>query len=221
LKTYLEKFKYADKNFKDTQNSLSILSTSFSLKCLVEEINENENWLSLISKVSYSHDNGFDKFSIYRGSNIRIRLHIYWITNRVKNPNIHDHRWNFSSLILRGGYLSETYKLNNTGIDKFLYHYYSEASEKSNYELEYIKPVKLALTDTKQYLKNDINHGNAGEIHKILLNKNEITVSLFITSNYENDYARVFTNDMKLRGEKYKARKLSKKSLVQKLKAIL
>jgi len=218
---YKNIFEIADNNFITTIESLEFIIKDFNLEELVKEITNDSEWLRFICKKSYSHSNGFDKLTLFRGSNLRVRLHIYWLDNKNKNPNIHDHRWNFSSFIIKGSYKSEIYEISDVGTDKFLYHYYSQASNKQNYELDFIKKVKLAHIETKEYAENDINTGKAGEIHRIILNDEKLTVSLFITSNYENNYARVLTNDAKLKGEKLNSNNLTKKEVIKKLKSIL
>lgn len=218
---YKNIFEKADKNYSSTTESLESIVKDFNLDELVKEITNDTEWLRFICSKSYSHSNGFDKLTLFRGSNLRVRLHIYWLNNKNKNPNIHDHRWNFSSFIIKGGYKSEIYEISDVGTNKFLYHYYSQASNKENYELDFIKKVKLAHIETKEYTENNINTGKAGDIHRIILNDKKLTVSLFITSNYENNYARVLTNDAKLKGEKLNSTSLSRKEVIKKLKSIL
>lgn len=218
---YKNIFETADKNFNNTFNSLEYIIKDFNLNKLVNEIINDNEWLTFICKKSYSHSNGFDKLTLFRGSNLRVRLHIYWTESQLNSPNIHDHRWNFSSFIIKGNYESEIYEIRDFGSDKFLYHYFSQASDKENYELDFIKKVKLLLIERKEYKENDINTGKAGEIHRIILNDRKLTVSLFLTSNYENEYARVFTNDDGLVGEIFNSNNLSNKEVIHKLKAIL
>ncbi len=221
MTNFLHKFENADKNFINTLKSLEIITLDFNLKSLVEEIITNDKWLLEISNKSFSHTNGFDKFILFRGKNLRIRLHIYWPEECKNKSNIHDHRWDFSSFIIKGGYKSEIFQIADEGVDKFLYHYYSEASTKEDYQLMFEEKVKIDIIESKEYFENDVNTGKAGEIHRIILHSNNLTVTFFVTSNYENEYARVFTDSDKFIIEKVKSEKLPPAEIIRKLKSIL
>jgi len=57
-----------------------------------------------ITKNSYRHNNGFDKFVLMNGSNgWKLRLHVWWSDSYVSfQEDIHDHSWMFASKVLCG-----------------------------------------------------------------------------------------------------------------------
>ena len=93
---------------------------------------------------SYTHDNGFDKIVIFDDSETRMkmRLHIWHPVlpsdvRRVRQ-NVHNHRWDFSSIVLLGRMDHLTYRfagLAEKGEELFHYRYYARGS-KDHYDLE-------------------------------------------------------------------------------------
>ncbi|MGP3930286.1 hypothetical protein [Nonomuraea sp. KM88] len=51
---------------------------------------------------SYAHPNGFDRISLHREpQGLEVRVHLWW-TGVVSDETIHNHAWDFSSLVLSG-----------------------------------------------------------------------------------------------------------------------
>lgn len=100
-------------NWKDlhsaSNSSKKILENIFSHREIVELLLKNvlkdKNLISLAE-----HYDFFDKIVVYvdQKDRFRIRIHIFSDDNSNRN-RIHCHRWNYSSLILSGGYQHSIY----------------------------------------------------------------------------------------------------------------
>jgi predicted metal-dependent enzyme (double-stranded beta helix superfamily) len=53
---------------------------------------------------SHKHHNGFEKLTLYRSKNcgFTVRLHVWWPGEGREPGTIHNHRWNFTSVLLVG-----------------------------------------------------------------------------------------------------------------------
>lgn len=173
---------------------LSKITTKFKVVEIFDEILQDKDFLENISLKSYSHFNGFDKISIFSGNSFKLRVHIWWKQSTSKNnlENIHDHRWDFCSLILNGSYISQEFEQKSNGHFKHLYHYYSVKDLKS-YALSYKGKSKIKKINEIEYTKGMINKGFAGDIHRVLHNRRIDLITLFVTTNYNKDYALVYS----------------------------
>ena len=67
---------------------------------------------------SQRHDNGFDKIVLYRSPRTDIKLVLHLWDNRdgaAAQDNIHNHRWDFASVVLLGCLRSELYQVDPDG----------------------------------------------------------------------------------------------------------
>lgn len=216
---YLDELIRLDKNFESTEKTLNIFNNSFCLSSLINRILNDDDLITKIASNSYYHDNGFQKITFFSGKNFNLRIHIHWNDKEQKKSNIHDHRWNFSSLILSGGYISEIFEISDKGLPKELFHYFPKEKLTGNYSLHHIGKVFLKRIGHTKYTKSDINHGTAGEIHKITYTSNEPTITVFVTGKHELNHARVLSDDM-LSNEKIMISSISNQDLILTLKKI-
>ncbi|MFI1584419.1 hypothetical protein [Embleya sp. NPDC020630] len=73
---------------------------------LLRTILASESGLAAVAAKSYRHPNGFSKVVLASGPHHQLRLHIWWMREATRHDtaNVHNHRWDFSSLLLTGGY---------------------------------------------------------------------------------------------------------------------
>lgn len=88
-----------------------------------------------LSANSHFHDNGFMKLTLFDTADrsFRIRLHI-WNTD-VKEFNIHDHRYDFCSLIISGAIENQRWHLSDLGTSVKLFQY-NPRNKNDEYQLE-------------------------------------------------------------------------------------
>jgi hypothetical protein len=175
----------------ELQQNLLLTINSITSPYLLLDILNNESHLDFIAAQSYMHYNGFYKIPLINVQNVKLRLH-YWnsLNNESFEENIHDHRWDFSSLILLGGYTNEIFAEDNDGSEYEEYHYYPRENKQS-YQLSYVKNSKLILDRCEQITKGDCIIFPKGCLHRVKPVVNNNTVSIFLQGKVQASYARV------------------------------
>lgn len=104
------------------QSELEIGDVDIQLKSYIDRILGNERVISDISKNSFHHSNGFKKITLWSGlKGEKIRLH-FWPKSNIESCDIHNHFWNFSSLVVYGRLKLENYievDLNGIEVNKY------------------------------------------------------------------------------------------------------
>lgn len=110
---YSKSSMHTHKEFLD----LEIVNDDSKLKEFLEEISENKDG-ALLKVKGYYHPIGFIKLVLYKGEKgEQLRIH-FWGKggNKAINQNfyngwepIHNHRWNFSSKVIKGGLIMKEY----------------------------------------------------------------------------------------------------------------
>ena len=115
------------------------------------------------------HPLGFEKYvlwdSISDGS--RARLH-YWPENKWPFESIHDHRFNFCAIVIKGHYTHEEYKV----------------VEKEN------NRVDIELVKTSIIRAGEAYYFDAGTFHRVMPSEEE-TLSFLVRSNSKLPFSRV------------------------------
>jgi len=116
-------------------------------------------------EASYLHPNGFAKIPLIRDQDgTVIRLH-YWRGGVLQDTNIHSHRWDMSSRILRGIYRARDFEESQDGlsVDKF------QCAENRNgsYALDLVERTFLRLVTNRTFRPGDHYNMAAGLIHLV------------------------------------------------------
>lgn len=125
--------------------------------------------LSNLASLMEIHPLGFEKYVLWDSSaGQRARLH-YWPQNKWPFESIHDHRFNFYAIVIKGHYIHEEYDINQ---------------RKDSDEVE-ITLTRKQIVDTGQCY-----YFQAGTFHRIIPSDEE-TISLIIRSSPLLPYSRV------------------------------
>merc|ERR1719419_1941070 len=91
---------------------IQIFSTRKALIHFFGLIQDDLQHCERMAAASHRHANGFIKITLLKTNLFTIRIH-RWSDSTKLNfvPQPHNHRWDFASLILRGGYVHEFWKL--------------------------------------------------------------------------------------------------------------
>ncbi|MEJ2852824.1 MULTISPECIES: hypothetical protein [unclassified Saccharothrix] len=82
----------------------------------VERVIDDLGMVRRVAEASYRHDNGFTKVVLGTRDNARIRFHV-WATARTSESNVHNHRWDFASMVLAGALDMEYYEVLDRDTD--------------------------------------------------------------------------------------------------------
>ena len=116
------------------------------VESFIEALLTDERALSHSAGQSYEHFNGFDKIVLLSSQEpgFKLRLHVWWPGMPRNLENVHNHRWNFASAILRGSYKTQIYTFDQSGAQ--MSHYaYSSPEAHDFYNLTYLGEESLGL----------------------------------------------------------------------------
>jgi hypothetical protein len=160
-----------------------ILSKNYNLNEIVTKIINDDKAFYDVLDNSYKHENGFHKLVLLSGKSFKLRMHVFGRADEVPMENVHDHRWNFSSSIIKGSLKMEMYEINdNKGISLFHYKYNSNKSENS-YQVDYLGKKRVNLKKLRVYSEGDSYFMQTNEFHRITNKKNEECITLIMTGN--------------------------------------
>lgn len=140
-----------------------------------------------IAQASYRHPNGFDKIVLGSvGNKYKLRLHVWhWLDPSLgHSADVHDHFWNFSSLVLCGNVLSEVYRPSDqrgTAMEKFaLLPRVSGAFALEFRGVEYLEQIRSdALT------AGDVHSLSSAQLHRMHLIQPEYAATLVLQGDRE------------------------------------
>jgi hypothetical protein len=120
----------------------------------VERILDDRGAVQRIAEASYRHDNGFTKVVLGHRKTARVRFHV-WSTTQTSESNVHNHRWDFASMVLAGSLRMEYYELVEGDVDPSdldtveleAFRYLPQRAQ-SHYDLRPVGPVLAARTST-------------------------------------------------------------------------
>ena len=192
---YIEKNIKSEATAEDLASLLSDFKTKFSLSDLIKDILQDDLLCKQIASRSYFHYNGFDKIIIHESVMCKLRLHIWWASNVEYKENIHDHRWNFASWIVKGEYINEIYREDKDWGELYREYYYKPKKEKQNYALEFVGLTQLRKESIEKLEEGKISLCNIGNLHKVTPLMGINTVTLFLQSSSILPFARVLNTE--------------------------
>ena len=90
----------------------------------LERVVATSEYLEEMGSSSFEHPNGFDSIPLELNlPNYRVRLHIWWPDSNGVIEDVHNHAWDFGSLILCGSLRFVTFALADAGLPFFHYPY--------------------------------------------------------------------------------------------------
>jgi hypothetical protein len=181
---------------KQRHERLSDLVERGVLLSILDLALSDTDYLSFIASSSYTHYNNFDKFRLLSDNELAydLRLHIWWPgSHKTNKENIHDHRWDFSSVILKGEYSFELYETAGKGIEVYEYRY-SNFAGAIPYSMPLIRKAKLNCVMLGKKKLGDAYTLKHNIIHRVTCNTDDITATLVLRGHTMKNHARVFTD---------------------------
>jgi hypothetical protein len=132
---------------------------------------------------SYRHDNGFWKIVLVETEWYKLRAHL-WLEHQQEpaQPNIHNHRWHFSSVLLRGGYVQELFAIceaEEDGIPVRSWRY-SPSAEGIAGDVEERGAARLKRVAQSTCQAGDCVVLAADELHRVISVKDATTISIVL-----------------------------------------
>lgn len=121
------------------------------LESFLTEILEDERQICWVAENSYHHFNSFDKVVLASTpSGRKLVWHQWKLAGSEDEIEIHNHRWNFVSYVIRGAVESRDYVPSSTGGLRTLHYRYRSPEGGRSYRLQYLG--EAALSETRRYV---------------------------------------------------------------------
>lgn len=176
------KFESHTATLEAIQDALSVISKPASLSHFLMGIVDDDQWLEVAASQSYVHYNNFDKIVLASSSEpeYKLRLHIWWPDpGSPMFETVHNHGWDFGSVMLLGRYRQQIYQQSDAGIEMYKYEYLS-AGEQGSYSLGLAGSGKLScvfdttITAGSSYvMRKDV-------LHRIVSDRQSLTCTLVL-----------------------------------------
>jgi hypothetical protein len=147
--------------------------------------------LVLLAEDSVRHKNGFLKLRLRRCSGFAEgdRVHIWSEEHSKVQGDIHNHRWDFASTVICGGYSHETFETDRLG-EVWCEHAY-KPEDMFNYRLAPTGRARLRLVESRSVRTGDVLSMTSSEMHRVTAS-GKFTATFFQTSSEVVPSTRVF-----------------------------
>lgn len=187
-------------NVADTEKTLRLIMKDFNIQELVDSIIKNKTYAKELSTLSYTHKLGFDKIIIapYGHCSYQLRFNIWWPNSFQESNNyedIHNHRWDFSTVLLSGAYNYENYRIDETGIMMYHYHYFPLMKGKNS--LEFVGKDKIKVFSSGSLIKGELMSASHDILHRVMpIQTTYPTSTLFLTTKPKIKKVSVFKQNL-------------------------
>jgi hypothetical protein len=149
--------------------ALNFIRSEFSE--LQHEILSQESQANAAAQGSYEHPNGFEKILLAEPvDQIKLLLHSWTdgtLSSALAAEHAHNHRWPFATLVLRGSYRFETYRVTEGVGNAHLYRYASPGDTNA-FILQPAGRASLAIQTSFDLIQGASCFSNSATIHRAL-----------------------------------------------------
>lgn len=130
----------------DPLAALAALRAVVRLDSMLAALRGDSCRMADVTARSYRHDNGFDKIVLAAPvtSPLKLVLHVWHPKTGPATDNIHNHRWNFASVVLCGALRLDLYQHDEDGSSHSIMHYSSPAGNEF-YQLEPVGDMTVSV----------------------------------------------------------------------------
>lgn len=183
----------ADYGSKAILDALSTIAQPQLLAGLIDSVYADSRAVESCASRSFRHPLGFDKVMLLNCSPLfSLRIHVWWPSETFGTEHIHNHRFNFLSFAVRGGYTMETFQASDNG-GAIMAEYEETLTRDGSWELRplghaYIQPLNMIV------IKQGSGYGmQADTLHKVSVSPGMICMTVFLQTTPTRTTTRVFT----------------------------
>jgi hypothetical protein len=183
-------------NNEESRTGFLRLLNAGLLENVLDNLLGNERELNEVANRSYYHKNGFLKVVlIEKRPKFSVRLHI-WPEESFQSPDVHNHPWDMTGLVLSGSYEWPIYTLDQSSedcksFDLFECRYLEDYSGHSFHKLD---KVILNQVDKLSFQQGDIFQFAQTRYHSVRKENSQPADSIVITGNSVGLSANVITH---------------------------
>jgi hypothetical protein len=121
-----------------------------------------------------------------------LRLHAWWPTQKFAAEHVHNHRFNFLSFVVRGGYMMETFRpASSDGVR--MTEYQETCGSDGSWELREIGPAYIQPIEAR-VLKQGLGYELSSDVlHKVTVRPDTMCLTLFLQTTPTSNATRVYT----------------------------
>jgi hypothetical protein len=207
------------------EKGLSLFGTEADFARVIRSVLSKPDLLCRICASSYIHANGFYKIVLLSSDerDYKLRLHV-WPPRKEGRPyrraDIHDHRWDFGSLILAGSYTHEEYKPNRAGILTRKYEYVPLARD-GLFNLRYLGEARLKRTFRCLMVAGTRYTLDAGVLHYVVQESEHLTATLVLRGKRSRRSTFVFSRRQKTLHQEVASTSLTTEALRSVLQSLI
>lgn len=165
----------------DPSTALADLRTQIPINDLWDALRAAPDRMAAMAERSYRHDNGFDKFvlSSAPASGLKLVLHVWRSVKNDYVDNIHDHRWDFASIVLCGSLRFDLYEPDRNGAS-YPVLYYSSPDDGHAYRMDPADDIIVARRASVIMTKGSSYRWNMSLLHRAWGVAVPLTVTLIV-----------------------------------------
>ena len=171
---------------------LSMVARPVNFRSLLTQITSDKTLLGDVASRSVWHPNGFAKIVLLSLPRYNLRLHI-WRNVPGQRPgpeNIHNHRWDFATTLLAGGYCHQEFRPAPSGEEYFAYTYRPAAG--LGYSLDPLGIKALRCVFNAHLAQGSRYTISSDVLHRVVPDLSEPTASLVLQGPHLPSRVEVF-----------------------------
>jgi hypothetical protein len=185
---------------EDNLALLRLLGQKQNFTFLLNQIRCDSILMKSVADRSYTHFNYFDKIVLIDSpeNGYRLTLHIWWppfTEGELNEDRIHNHRFDFWSVIITGKLKSQFYCEASNG-KKYYKSVYIPIEKQPRSSMQYIGETELVKTNYSELNPGDSYFLTYTSIHKVVLPKDQVTSTLVLRGPRVRSRADVFNSFM-------------------------
>jgi hypothetical protein len=175
-------------------DALLSIARPVSFRSILTELLNSEARLGDIARRSFWHDNGFAKIVLLSHAAYKLRLHVW--QNAEGSPtaprgNVHNHRWDFSTVLLAGSYRHQEFRQSTDG-EKFFAYKYCTLGAPGSYSLVPAGSQTLQCVFDAHLAQGSGFTISSDVLHRVIPDGGEPTVSLVLEGPHHPSTSDVF-----------------------------
>lgn len=161
--------------------ALTRLRATASLTSLLDFLRADDAMLAVVAGRSYRHRNGFDKIVLAApsASPLKLVLHVWPGGGLTSSDNIHDHRWDFSSVIICGALQLEFYE-QDAGGKSYSVMRYRPLAETGSFELRPDGTARVSSCASVTMTKGSTYRWTCDRLHRAWGLPGQVTATLLV-----------------------------------------
>ncbi|WFB06199.1 hypothetical protein LRS74_03420 [Streptomyces sp. LX-29] len=215
--------------------ALAPLSDRASVCAMLRALLRDERRLAAVAERSYAHPNGFSKIVLASGPAHRLRLHIWWRREGPDGdeaPNVHNHRWDFASTLISGGYRYQQFtplparsssapRAEAAPAREFHAYSYASADDSSSYSLVPVGVQRLECVFDAHMAAGTGYELSADVLHRVIGDRRATTASLVFQGRDRRSTVDVYAERALAHGAAIALRRRSPGELAEELTRLL